>query len=414
MTRCVRLWASLGVLAVVGGCMSQSPPSNAGIDDVGEDIRATAATPGGEALALAGDFAARAARIDDEKGDREEAAQLHFRAGCLYERLRKARLAADEYAAAAKAGAGRAYQAKGEVAWLARDDYGPGARKLAISRYSVGGRYAPTRLWGKDENPPTVWLIPTERKDWPSALIPQDQANVTPRRAPLRESCFERLDTLYRGEFAYRFMQWAIGIAGHIWPSQRWALAIILIAVAAKLLLTPLTSAQFRSMKAMQRIQPLMKELQEKHKNDRQAMAQAQMRLFKEHRVNPLGGCLPLLIQMPILIFIYRAVDMYKYQFSGHGLLWVASLADPDMPLLILYAASMYLSMRLTTAPSMDPQQQQMQTMMAMMMPVMFLLLFRSLPSAFILYWFVLNVLSTAHQFYILRQPVEAPVAPGT
>lgn len=413
MTRYLRLGLLGAGLSLVGGCMSQAPPSNAGMAEIGE-IMGQAAVGGAKTLRDAEGARRKAEEIDRQKGDRMEAARWHLRAAYLYERLRKATLAVEQYEAAAKAGAGTAYQSNGqfragEVAWLARDEYGSGARKRAIGAYSAGTRYAPTKLFGEEENPPKVWLIEADegREGWKSRLAPE-QGEVEPMQANVRAACLERLDVLHEGESAYKFMDWAVRMAGHIWSSQQWWLAIVLIAAVAKLLLTPLTSAQFRSMKAMQRIQPLMKELQEKHKGDRQAMAQAQMRLFKEHRVNPLGGCLPLLIQMPILIFIYRAVDMYKYKFSGHGFLWVDSLADPDIWLLILYAASMYLSMRLTTTPTADPQQQQMQRMMAIMMPFMFFLLFRGLPSAFILYWFVLNVLSTAHQAYILRQPVAA------
>jgi YidC/Oxa1 family membrane protein insertase len=356
--------------------------------------------------------------VDEEDGgDRLRAARLHFQAAYLYERLRKPARAAKEYDAAAKAGAGTAYQSNGgfragEVIWLGLDDYPDDARKDAIKRYGGGSRYAPTKLFGRDENQPRVWVIesPDDDTGWPSALAPATgEPRIGETAIPIRDACYERLDILYANASPYRFMDWAVGLARRAWPAHAATLAIIVIACLAKLALTPLTNVQFRSMKAMQRIQPLIKQLQEKYKNDRQGLAQAQMRLFKEHRVNPLGGCLPLLIQMPILIFIYRAVDMYKHQFRNEGFLWIGSLAESDMILLILYAGSMYLSMRLTTTPSADPQQQQMQNMMAIMMPFMFLLLFRGLPSAFILYWFALNVLSTAHQAYILRQPVEAP-----
>lgn len=415
--RYLRLLGLMAALGVVAGCMSQPPPSNSGIQDIRNDIEKMAAVPLKDVLACARDVAEEAREVEKEQGDRAEAARLHFQAGYLYERLRKPRLAADEYKAAGKAGGGTAYQTNGqfwaaEVTWLGRADYGPDARKHAIGGYSAGSRYAPTRLFGEEQNPPKVWVLPSHQDEgWPSVLAPE-QGKPRLRLMPVRQASFERLDILYRGEVYYRFMAWAVRVAGHIWPAQQWWLAIVLIAVAAKLALTPLTGAQFRSMKAMQRIQPLIKELQAKFKNDRQALAQAQMRLFKEHRVNPLGGCLPLLIQMPVLIFIYRAVDMYKFQFWGHGLLWVKNLAEPEMILLLLYAVSMYLSMRLTSTPSADPQQQQMQKMMAIMMPFMFLLILRGLPSAFILYWFVLNVLSTAHQAYILRQPVAVAPPP--
>jgi YidC/Oxa1 family membrane protein insertase len=406
-----RLAAAAGALALAAGCMSQAPPSNSGLQEIGQDMASLSRTVSpAQALRKARDLSSEA-NEETEGGDRLRGARLHFEAGYLYERLRKPNTAAKEYAASAKAGASTAYQTNGEfrmgeVIWLGRDDYQGDARKEAIRAYNAGGRFAPATLFGKGGSEPQVWVI-SGRGLAPRTGIPEMAAK------PVRAACYERLDVLYHGEFPYKFMHWAVGTAGRLWPGKAGALAIILIAVVAKLALTPLTNIQFRSMKAMQRIQPLIKELQEKHKSDRQALAQAQMRLFKEHRVNPLGGCLPLLIQMPILIFIYRAVDMYKYQFWGERFLWVHSLAESDMLLLILYAVSMYFSMRLTTTPSADQQQQQMQNMMAIMMPFMFLLLFRGLPSAFILYWFVLNLLSTAHQAYILRQPVEVATPPG-
>jgi len=417
--RFVRLLGVIAALGAVGGCMSQPPPSNSGIEDIHDDIEEMAAVPLKDTLGRARALAKEAREAEKEKGDRAEAARQHLQAGYLYERLRKPRAAADEYKAAAKAGGGTAYQTNGEfraaeATWLGRDDYGADARKHAIGGYNAGSRYAPTRLFGEEQNPPKVWVFeppPEAETGWPSVPAPE-QGEPDLRLMPVRRASFERLDMLYGGEVYYRFMDWAVRIAGRIWSSQQWWLAIVLIALAAKLALTPLTNAQFRSMKAMQRIQPLIKDLQEKYKNDRQGLAQAQMRLFKENRVNPLGGCLPLLIQFPVLIFIYRAVDMYKYQFWGRGFLWVKNLAEPDMILLLLYAVSMYLSMRLTSTPSADPQQQQMQKMMAIMMPFMFLLILRGLPSAFILYWFVLNMISTAHQAYILRQPVAAAAPP--
>jgi YidC/Oxa1 family membrane protein insertase len=183
--------------------------------------------------------------------------------------------------------------------------------------------------------------------------------------------------------------------------------------VLAKLITTPLSAAQFRSMQAMQRVQPELKKLQEKYKDDRQQMAKAQMELFKEHKVNPLSSCLPMLIQMPILIWVYYGIRYFVYRFEGVQFLYIQSLGDPDViaigarlwpgPLLLLYGVSMYFSQRLIATPAATPEQQQQQKLMAYMMPVLLVVILKDLPAAFILYWFLQNILMTAHQYFIMR-----------
>jgi len=234
---------------------------------------------------------------------------------------------------------------------------------------------------------------------------------------PLLEVARQRMDASSRGQTLYKSIDWLVRLLGAN-PRYSYALALLLLALVVKVVTTPMTVAAFRNIRSMQRLQPLIKELQAKHKGDQPTIAREQMRLFKKHKVSPLGGCLPMLIQMPILILVYQAIRLYIYQFSHASCLWIDSLAQPDFPLLVLYAASMYLSQKLTAMPSADPQQQQMQNTMAIMMPFMFTVLFATLPSAFILYWFVYNVLITAHQYLLMRQPLpsleEEQEAPAT
>ncbi len=141
------------------------------------------------------------------------------------------------------------------------------------------------------------------------------------------------------------------------------------------------------------------------------------MDLFKEHKVNPAGSCLPMLIQFPILIWVYYAIRYFVFQFEGVHFLYVKSLADPDVvtvsgmpvpgPLLILYGISMYFSQKLLAQPTATPEQQQQQKMMAYMMPVLLLFVLKSLPAAFILYWLLQNMLMTGHQWLIMRPQRE-------
>jgi YidC/Oxa1 family membrane protein insertase len=190
----------------------------------------------------------------------------------------------------------------------------------------------------------------------------------------------------------------------HVSQTYGAAIALIILALLIKIVTAPLTTASYRGMRDMQRIQPLIKELQEKYKDDKAKIAEEQMKIMKDHKVNPLGGCLPMLIQLPIFIVVYTAVRYYAWQFSHSPFLWVSSLAKPDWPLLILYALSMIVTQKLTTPPSADPQQKAMQTQMTYLMPVMLLFILGTLPSAFVLYWFFLNVFSAAHQYYLVKR----------
>jgi len=201
-------------------------------------------------------------------------------------------------------------------------------------------------------------------------------------------------------------------------------LMLFLLAVLVKVITMPLTTMAYRGMRDMQRIQPLLKEIQEKYKEDRAKLAEEQMKLMKEHKANPMSGCLPMLIQLPIFIAVYRAVTVYAFQFSNAGFLWIDNLARPDFILLILYAISMIVTQKLTATPAADPQQQVLQNQMTYMMPIFLVLVLRTMASAFLLYWFFLNVMSSAHQYYLLRKfkteeaareaakPAPAPAAP--
>jgi len=230
-------------------------------------------------------------------------------------------------------------------------------------------------------------------------------------REDLREAANSRADLYYRETLSYKVVDELVHFLGAN-KAYSYGLAVFILAFIVKLITTPLTNRQIKSMREMQAIQPLLSDLQKKHKDDRESMMREQMKLFKEHGVNPLSGCLPLLIQLPFLIWVYRAVWAYNWQFEGTSFLWIGNLALPDMPVLVLYAASMYFSQKLTATPTADPQQQQMQRMMTILFPIMFLFLFQSMPAAFILYWLAQNVLMTGHQYYMLKKnPPQALAA---
>ena len=201
--------------------------------------------------------------------------------------------------------------------------------------------------------------------------------------------------------------------------SYKYALAILAISLLVRLALTPLSNKQFASMREMQKLQPYVKELQAKYKNDKEVLMRKTQELYKKHNVNMFGGCGPMLVQFPILIGLYRMIVLYQYQFVHGKFFWVGSplstafpqvfapnLGQQDIPLLLLYTASMFVTQKLTVTPSIDPAQAEQQRQMAVMMPLFsgFLFLQWHLPSAFVLYYLIFNVLSTAQQKYYMSR----------
>ena len=219
------------------------------------------------------------------------------------------------------------------------------------------------------------------------------------------------------GAYLYRVLDFFVSLTGR----QTWSywVAILLLSVLVKLALTPLSNKQYRSMKEMQKLQPYIQELQAKHKNDKELLGKKTMELYKDHGINPMAGCTPLLFQLPIMYTLYYTIRLYQYQFSHGTFLWIGSplshlfpqylginLGQPDIPILLLYAGSMYVTQKMTVTPTMDPQQAETQKMMALMTPFMTTYFFLSyhLPSAFVLYYLIFNVLSTAQQKYYMRK----------
>ena len=189
-----------------------------------------------------------------------------------------------------------------------------------------------------------------------------------------------------------------------------WGVAIILLTLAVKIVLFPLASAGFRSMAKMKQVMPQMKRLQERHAGDRQKLSQEMMALYRKEGANPFGGCLPLLLQMPVFFalywVLYESVELRQAPFA----LWINDLAAPDpwFVLPILYGASFFL-MQMLNPPPPDP----MQARVMKTMPLLFTVLFVFFPAGLVLYWLVNNVLSLAQQWYITRKIEKASAAAG-
>ena len=181
-----------------------------------------------------------------------------------------------------------------------------------------------------------------------------------------------------------------------------WGWAIVLLTVLIKLAFFKLTEAQYRSMARMRKLQPRMEKLKERYGDDRQALSQAMMKMYKEEKVNPLGGCLPILVQIPIFIALYwvllESVELRQAPF----ILWIDNLSvrDPYFILPLLNAVFMIATQRLTPMVGMDPLQRKM--MQAM--PIVFSVMFAFFPAGLVLYWATNAGLSLAQQWYITRK----------
>ncbi|MCG7546211.1 membrane protein insertase YidC [Pseudoalteromonas sp. MM17-2] len=180
-----------------------------------------------------------------------------------------------------------------------------------------------------------------------------------------------------------------------------WGLAIIAITIVVKSLLFPLTKAQYTSMAKMRALQPKMQALKERYGDDRQKFGQAMMEMYKKEKVNPMGGCFPLLLQMPIfLALFYVFLESPELRHAEFGL-WLTDLSskDPYYVLPILFGASMFLMQKLQPMTVTDPMQQKMMTWM----PVIFSVFFLWFPSGLVLYWLVSNLISIAQMLIIYR-----------
>ncbi|MBL4835234.1 MAG: membrane protein insertase YidC [Pseudomonas sp.] len=180
-----------------------------------------------------------------------------------------------------------------------------------------------------------------------------------------------------------------------------WGWSIILLTLLIKLIFFPLSATSYRSMANMRRVAPKLAALKEQHGDDRQKMSQGMMELYKKEKINPLGGCLPILVQMPVFIALYwtlmESVEMRQAPWLG----WITdlSLKDPYFILPILMGATMFIQQQLNPAPP-DP----MQAKVMKMLPIIFTFFFLWFPAGLVLYWVVNNMLSIAQQWYITRQ----------
>jgi len=196
-------------------------------------------------------------------------------------------------------------------------------------------------------------------------------------------------------------------------PNYGWV--VVIFSVLVKIVLHPLTKKSLESTAKMQKLKPLMDEIREKYKNDQQRMNQEMLKLYKEHGFNPLGGCLPMLLQMPIIFAVYAVLANIEFR-QARFIWWISDLSAPDVVatvpfsvpfygshvsvLPVLMAISMFIQQKLTIT---DPKQK----MLVYIMPVVMLFIFNNLSSGLVLYWLMFNILSSAHQFWLMRRQPE-------
>jgi len=196
-----------------------------------------------------------------------------------------------------------------------------------------------------------------------------------------------------------------------------YGIAIIILTVLVKILFWPLTHKSYKSMKEMQKIQPLMAKLREKYKNNREQMNKEMMALYRTYKVNPMGGCLPMVIQIPVFFALFRILGSAIELRHAPFLWWINDLSAPDrlfsfpfeipfmtppygIPVLTLFmGASMFIQQKMTPTPG-----DQTQAKIMMMLPIIFTVMFINFPSGLVLYWLVNNILSIGQQYRILRK----------
>lgn len=261
---------------------------------------------------------------------------------------------------------------------------------------------------------------------YPSRLVPanmQDAFEVSLYMGPKRMSVLRQYDNNLDEAVNFGFFDviakpclWLMNYL-HDHVIANYGVAIILLTILFKIIFWPLGSKSYRSMAEMKKLQPLMADIRKKYKDDKKKMNEEVMRLYKTYKVNPMSGCLPMLVQIPVFIAFYRmlyeAIELRHAPF----MLWINDLSAPDrlfqfditVPLMIppygipvltlIMGATMFLQQKLSPPPG-DPSQAKFM----MMLPVVFTFIFINFPSGLVLYWLVNNVISIAQQYYITKK----------
>jgi len=321
-----------------------------------------------------------------------------------------------------------------------------------FGRIFGGGDEGPTRVpkgvsWGGvDIRYFVSALIPEEGRDLGATFLPVERGEVAATVlafAPVEIAPGELAERQFRGflgpkrnelltavgsdltksvNFGYSwvepltiFFHWLLEALYGVIPN--YGVGIIIITILVRVVTLPIMARQMKSMEKMRALQPKLKEVQAEHTNDRARQSEATMALYKEHGVNPLGGCLPMLLQFPVFIGLFYALQSSFALRHAPFVWWISDLSAPELLfelpgvgfpvrlLPLIMGASMVLQQKMTPM-TIDPAQARM---MLIMMPVMMTVLFYQFPSGLVLYWMVSNLLGIAHQLWVRRGMSESP-----
>ena len=242
----------------------------------------------------------------------------------------------------------------------------------------------------------------------PKTLIPPGQTGSTNYSLYLGPKDYSLLKASNAGlENAIDFGDWLKWLAMPLLISLKfiynnvvhnYGIAIILLTLIIKIIFWPLGNKSYRSMKEMQKLQPKMAELREKYKDDKARISQEMMALYKSHKVNPMGGCLPMVIQIPVFFGLYKTL-LFAIELRHSPLFWWVqdlSAKDPYYITPIIMGATMFVQQKMTP-PAGDP----MQAKIMLFMPIIFTVMFLNFPSGLVIYWLFNNIISIGQQYYI-------------
>jgi YidC/Oxa1 family membrane protein insertase len=259
---------------------------------------------------------------------------------------------------------------------------------------------------------PEVLLAPSSRQDFEHLLFFGPKSTDAVKQAGHE---LARVIDFGMFDFLAKPCLWLMNQIYGVIPN--YGVAIIILTILTKVLLWPLGTKSYKSMSQMKKLQPLIQEIRQKHKDDRKRMNEEVMRLHRTYNINPLGGCLPMVLQIPVFFALYRMLDTAIELRHAHFLWWINDLSAPDrlfhfgfsipfmeppygIPVLTLVmGGTMFLQQKMTP-PAGDPTQAKMM----LLMPVVFTFIFINFSSGLVLYWLVNNVLSIGQQYYTQKK----------
>ncbi len=276
----------------------------------------------------------------------------------------------------------------GPIRWIAQED------KYFTAALIPVGQTGGASVWKEGSSAEIAFNVTQQKQDFIFYAGPKEYDRLKQLNSGLEH-------IIDFGWFAFIAMPlfWVLKFVYKYLGNYGWA--IILVTIAVRIPFIPILNKSQQSMKKLQKVQPLMNEIKEKYKKDPQRMQKEMMELYKKHKVNPVGGCLPMLLQIPVFIALYnvlgKAIELRGAPFA----FWITDLAakDPYYVLPITMGVTMVIQQKMTPS-TMDPTQAKIM----MFMPIIFTFMFLSFPSGLVLYWLVNNILGIVQQYFVNKK----------